>query len=64
MKRLVRDVFHISGVVVRNTSERLLRIMVNQRSLPVRGPSGQKKRWGGSCEPPPMTLDAEQFTRR
>jgi hypothetical protein len=37
IKRLLRDVLHISGVVVRNTNGRIVRIVLNQRALLVRG---------------------------
>ncbi len=37
LKRLVRDVFHISGFVVCNAGGRIVRIVLNQQALLVRG---------------------------
>jgi hypothetical protein len=37
MKRMVRDIFHISGVVMRNASGRIVQILLNERAPLVRG---------------------------
>jgi hypothetical protein len=37
MKRMVRDIFHISGFVMRNASGRIVQILLNERAPLVRG---------------------------
>jgi hypothetical protein len=37
MKRMVRDIFHLSGFLVHNARGRLMEVVLNQRALLVRG---------------------------